>query len=1046
MTAPSRPEAILDFWRAVEFFSPQTVPKANPAARAEPVEVLREDALLPWEEGHRWARRPRPPGTANRFTVYCGIYSLSNVSTVLESVLGKDPESADERMDGESCLFALLVTRDGRPLLESITLSSCAWAVSRTRQPGPRSRNWLEGFEEEAERIVGQVKARLAPDEDDERARELAEKSFPVGRPLTLQDLQDATRIVAESLGVNQMLRPSEIRARCGLVSSRRPYSVDDNDFLNSFFLRDLRKVSEQVRRGNVGQGLRDYLTPEMGVDVSRRIDVRERLDVLFEQLAPNLFPQGRWPSKGHHPLVFSQQFAVNTALPSLSEAGLFAVNGPPGTGKTTLLRDLVAAIVVERAKRLANLKAPADAFTGKLNWKTGKFTRAVATWRGDLQGFEIVVASANNGAVENVTRQIPGRDAIDESWRREADYFAEYGTRILGEEAWAMIAARLGNKSNRADFLSRFWHPEDQEEEGQTKRDPARPPKPEDGFRKLLEHLQGETISWAGAVKRFRAALNAEARIREERQHIHDLFGELRDLQGKLDIAPGVETTAAALLEQCYQEQRAVQETLEQALVQVRTAQDRHESHLKTKPNWLEILFSLGGVSRTWRAREQELSQEVGQAETRAQQLRATHADATRKAERAERELQLHREEKRQWAGRLREAQNELTQARERVQNIPSLATWATDEEARELSAPWTDREWNDARAQVFLEALRLHKAFLAANAETMRRSLHAATDVLSGSVPDSAPSEAVRAAWTALFFVIPVISTTFASFDRLFSHLGREALGYLLIDEAGQAIPQAAAGALWRSKRAIVVGDPMQLEPVVTIPLTAQQALRRHFNVGELWLPSETSAQQLADRVSLYGTNVPTQETSLWVGSPLRVHRRCDQPMFNISNQIAYDGMMVFGTSPESTLDLPESCWIDVHASEAEGHFILAEGEVARQLIRNLEVQGVNKASIFVISPFRAVVRELTRILPDVRVGTVHTTQGKESDVVILVLGGNPSRAGAKTWASQHPNLLNVAVSRAKHRLYVIGNREDWQKYQFFSVLARQLPLFRN
>ena len=62
-------------------------------------------------------------------------------------------------------------------------------------------------------------------------------------------------------------------------------------------------------------------------------------------------------------------------------------------------------------------------------------------------------------------------------------------------------------------------------------------------------------------------------------------------------------------------------------------------------------------------------------------------------------------------------------------------------------------------------------------------------------------------------------------------------ESLGWLFVDEAGQAPPQYAVGALWRARRAVIVGDPLQLEPVVTLPHGGQRALLREFGVGEQW-----------------------------------------------------------------------------------------------------------------------------------------------------------------------------------------------------------------
>ncbi|WP_339151186.1 AAA domain-containing protein (plasmid) [Rhizobium sp. T1470] len=66
-----------------------------------------------------------------------------------------------------------------------------------------------------------------------------------------------------------------------------------------------------------------------------------------------------------------------------------------------------------------------------------------------------------------------------------------------------------------------------------------------------------------------------------------------------------------------------------------------------------------------------------------------------------------------------------------------------------------------------------------------------------------------------------------------------------------------------------------------------------------------------------------------------------------------------------------------------------------------------------------------------PQDRVGTIHTFQGREADTVILLLGApNSAQHRARQWAASSPNIINVAVSRAKQNLYVVGSKTAWSQ----------------
>jgi hypothetical protein len=89
------------------------------------------------------------------------------------------------------------------------------------------------------------------------------------------------------------------------------------------------------------------------------------------------------------------------------------------------------------------------------------------------------------------------------------------------------------------------------------------------------------------------------------------------------------------------------------------------------------------------------------------------------------------------------------------------------------------------------------------------------------------------------------------------------------------------------------------LQIEPVVTLPLSLVERICLRMSVdAETWAAPRASAQTLADTASRFQSWFEQPEDAVRVGVPLLVHRRCAQPMFGISNAVAYAGKMVQGT----------------------------------------------------------------------------------------------------------------------------------------------------
>ncbi|WP_431214644.1 hypothetical protein ACQ86N_07645 [Puia sp. P3] len=71
-------------------------------------------------------------------------------------------------------------------------------------------------------------------------------------------------------------------------------------------------------------------------------------------------------------------------------------------------------------------------------------------------------MASNNNVAVENISKELPVSKSIDYGSYGPADYFSRIAGLIHDEPCWGMVSAALGRSDNRRAFVSKFWFGKD--------------------------------------------------------------------------------------------------------------------------------------------------------------------------------------------------------------------------------------------------------------------------------------------------------------------------------------------------------------------------------------------------------------------------------------------------------------------------------------------------------------------------------------------------------------------------------------------------------
>ncbi|MFC0821215.1 AAA domain-containing protein [Moraxella marmotae] len=1153
----NREISILSFWHKLEFFAPfdakQKITEAQDDDRYYSFSIDELKSLPPDQSIRHLIPNAPPDKQFGGASLYLNLFDTNKISQIIQDILqealSEHEQFSQEAMgagDGITCFARLDILTDGTLNIRNIQLSTVPWALGLSAQDGLTALN-MDRFEQDCSILKDELlqinqkyhECRLSPtvllrliDVLNQWAYDLplVETNTPViGICLKWQNktnkefLKDDLKNKQDKANDNRDGNSDDANQEddTGLVA-------DDIGILNSFYAKDIHSIIRKIKQEKASSPtLSAYLSikPDQA-KIDLYSDEGNRL--IWQNLQPKYWNHGRWASEPAHGLSLMQQFAVNTFFKESGQL-VFSVNGPPGTGKTTLLRDIFAENIVRRARELVKLTTATDAFDKKLDG-------GIWTLKPELTGYEMVVASSNNAAVENISRDLPKKESLAKIYQtKEQNGFnyletvarnlvAKQGNKYKklseNQEIWGLFSCTLGKKANQNKVKEGLFFV-NQEGDGydpnlhqtiwqwrndykgitfeQAKKDfnnqQELVQQRLDKLQYLFElHEQVVLNNHSNQLKQQCHKLNKQ--LETAKRNLEQAKTNLRQAQNMdpstisvdrafaqaLTQAKTKEQAAKVVIDTC-QDQKSYWQHKLQALEHGKpgffTRLFQSQKYKEYKKNLIECHEQLAQIQINESQNKQVLQQCLYQLGSASDSLlleqKRIHQQRVETAKSCVQQHEQQRDEYQEKTSQVLEKLKNLNDAQEKYKNLlakfPKIKLPTSLNELHQddfqISGLWRDDDLNYHRSCLFGKALQLHEAWLAEVSKPncgFGGNISKLSQFLQGNI--ALNHEQTLAIWQSLFMIAPVVSSTFASFARQFQGMGSGSLGYLFIDEAGQAVPQAAAGAIWRANRVMVVGDPIQIEPVFTTPPTLVRHLETISDIPKdtTVSPLAVSVQILADKCNRFGANVGQNGELVWIGSPLRVHRRCFEPMFGIANKIAYEGKMILAETNltkqwpnKEGLYLGESSWVQVVGQARPSQFVQAQADVVIQMLTKIIQHTGKLPDLYIISPFKKIKNELIdQIMADcalkatkglanwcqTHIGTVHTFQGKEENIVWFVLGCDEDTDGAAQWAASKPNLLNVALTRAKRYVFIFGDKKVWVSKPYFDYATQTLP----
>lgn len=695
--------------------------------------------------------------------------------------------------------------------------------------------------------------------------------------------------------------------------------------------------------------------------------------------------------------LADAQRDALSHSL-AMGHGDILAVNGPPGTGKTTYLLSVVASLWVKAA--LEQSKPPV-----------------------------IVAASTNNQAVTNIIDAFgkdfsEGEGALSGRWLPDiTSYGAYFPSKSRLEEAEKSFQTQtFFAEIEDADYLERAEHY---------------------FLQHAMQYFNSDSVL---------ALVDIKERLHKELLQCQSTLKRIESLWLELcEVNALVLEVIGANSESHLAELKVASQQYEQKSTVIRGVLKQWQYFLANESIWLSLFSWLKPV-RNIRNRQRELN-----IATLNDDLSALFTHASPDFEQAESGLKKAIQEcEHRYQKLLQEYQSkkQLLDKRNEVQARWQVLACSIGLEKN----TWCDLDVVDKKADTAIRFLMFRLAVHYWEACWLIAGRELGDEL--NKIKSKTGRKTVKPRWHRRMMLTPCIVSTFhalpahmtcsafnnGKFDPEYLF---DFIDLLVVDEGGQVSPDVAGASFSLAKKSLVIGDIHQIEPVRSV--SGSIDIGNLFNVNLLEKRQDYEIVQVNGRSVVNGSVMHiAQATSQYCyqagmesGMYLREHRRCFDDIISFCNELCYKGILEpkRGVSSAALFPAFGHLHIDGRAEQQIGgsRFNRLEAEtIADWLAQNkaiLESQ-YNKPLediVGIVTPFSAQVSELQQACKlqgietgkqqgQLTIGTVHALQGAER--IIVIFSPVYTRHSNGEFIDSSTSMLNVAISRAKDSFLVFGD----------------------